>query len=132
MYFFAKAVIVKNIQKSYNKAMFFTIFKKVWFLWALCLIFNIIALLLVYFKIGTEPDKTIVLHYNVILGVDLYGPAKHLYQLPGAALLVTSLNYFFYRLIKKTGMFYAPLTAGISLIIQVILLLAILLIIRAN
>lgn len=112
--------------------MFFTILKKVWFLWALCLILNIIALLLVYFKVGSLPNKTIVLHYNVILGVDTYGQAKYLYQIPAAAFFVTALNYFFYILIKKSKMFYSPLSAGVSLIIQVVLLFALILIIRAN
>jgi hypothetical protein len=112
--------------------MFLGIFKKVWFLWALSIIVNIIALLLVYFKIGGQPEKTIVLHYNVILGVDNYGQANKLYIIPAAAFFLCSLNYIFFRLTKMTRMFYSPLLAGMSLIIQLVLLFALILIIRAN
>jgi hypothetical protein len=107
------------------------LFKKVWFLWALSLIFNIITLLLVYFKVGSS-GKILALHYNVVTGVDWYGSSKYLYQIPAGAFFITALNFIFYRFVKNTGMFYAPLAAGINVVVVATLLFAAILIIRAN
>jgi hypothetical protein len=103
--------------------MFFGIFKRVWFLWALSLIFNIITLLLITYQIHPQ-NKTLALHYNVISGVDWYGNGINLYQIPAAGFLITILNFVFYVSVKKSRTFYAPLAASTSLVVQLILLFA--------
>jgi hypothetical protein len=111
--------------------MFYDILKRVWFLWALCLIFNIITLLLIVYKIHPS-GKILALHYNVILGVDWYGPGNNLYQIPAAGFFITLLNFIFFKNFKPTEMFYAGLIPGATLVVQVILLFATVLLIRVN
>lgn len=111
--------------------MFQDILRQPRFIWALCLIFNIITLLLIIFKIHPQ-GKIIALHYNVISGVDWYGKDYNLYQLPAAGFVISLLNFFLYRIIKQTSIFYAPLAAGASLIVQLILLFTAFLIISVN
>lgn len=111
--------------------MFLNNLKRVWFLWALCLIFNIITLLLIIYKI--EPSgKTLALHYNVVFGIDWYGEGNNLYQIPIAAFLITLLNFIFFKLLQSTKMFYENLTVGASLLAQLIFLFATVLLIRIN
>ena len=55
-------------------------FSEIWFLWTLCLVLNIITFLFIFFKIHPG-DKTLALHYNVLIGVQWYGKGKNLYFL---------------------------------------------------
>ena len=112
--------------------MFSEIFKKVWFLWLLCAIFNIITLLIIYFQIHANSDKIVVLHYNVILGNDSFGAAKGLYLLPLAGFCISALNFTLYKLLKELKTFYVPLTAGVSLLAQLVILFVSVLILHAN
>ena len=75
-------------------------FRNVWFLWALCVALNIITFLFLYFKIHPG-QKTLALHYNVLVGVDWYGSGKNLYFIPSVGLAILIVNFVLYRSIKN-------------------------------
>lgn len=93
----------------------------IWFLWALCLIFNIITFLFIYFKIHPG-NKTLALHYNVLVGVQWYGKGKNLYLIPGVGLVISAANFTLYRALRDNKNFLSALTVFVSLCAQVILL----------
>jgi hypothetical protein len=103
----------------------------VWFLWAMCLIFNIITFLFVFFKIHPG-DKTLALHYNILAGVEWYGHGKNLYFLPGVGFALSAVNFVLYRALKDNKNFLSSLTVFASLCIQLILLASALFLAKVN
>jgi len=100
-------------------------FSKIWFLWGLCLLINIITFLLIFFKISPS-GKTLALHYNVLVGVEWYGKGQNLYLIPLVGFLISAVNFILYRTLKDTGSLLSFLTGFISLCVQVILMIAVL------
>ena len=104
---------------------------KILFLWVAIFAINIITFFLVYYKVkGT--DKPLALHYSILTGVDLYGKASKLYTLPILAFFLSSVNVGIFGSLKKGQFFLSLLAAIVSLIIQIILLLAVFFILRIN
>jgi hypothetical protein len=103
----------------------------VWFLWALCLIFNIITFLFIYFKIHPG-NKTLALHYNVLVGVQWYGKGKNLYFIPGVGLAISTVNFILYKALKDNKIFLSQLTVFASLCAQIILFAAVLFLSKVN
>jgi hypothetical protein len=103
----------------------------VWFLWALCLIFNIITFLFIYFKIHPG-NKTLALHYNILVGVQWYGKGKNLYFIPGIGLAISAINYVLYKALKDNKFFLSLLTVFVSICAQLILLTAVLFLAKVN
>jgi hypothetical protein len=106
-------------------------FKKIWFLWVLCLILSIITFLFVYYKISPS-EKTLALHYNVLVGVEWYGKGKNIYFIPLVGFLISLVNYIFYKALKNNQNFLSFLTVFVSLCIQIILLVSVLFLARVN
>lgn len=106
-------------------------FGNIWFLWALCLVFNIITFLFLYFKIHPG-NKTLALHYNVLVGVEWYGRGKNLYFIPGVGLAISSINFILYRAFKTYDNFLPFLCVFVSLSAQIILLAAVLFLATVN
>jgi hypothetical protein len=103
----------------------------IWFLWTLCLIVNIITFLFIYFKIHPG-NKTLALHYNVLVGVEWYGKGKNLYFIPGVGLAISAVNFTLYRALRDDTKFLSILTAFVSICAQVILLAAALFLAKVN
>jgi len=103
----------------------------IWFLWTLCLIVNIITFLFIYFKIHPG-NKTLALHYNVLVGVEWYGKGKNLYLIPGVGLVISAVNFTLYRALRDDTKFLSILTAFVSICAQVILLAAALFLSKVN
>jgi hypothetical protein len=103
----------------------------IWFLWALCLIFNIITFLFIFFKIHPG-NKTLALHYNVLVGVQWYGKGKNLYFLPAIGFVISAVNFTLFRSIRNNKDFLSVLTIFVSLCAQIILLMAALLLAKVN
>ncbi|MCL5008971.1 MAG: hypothetical protein M1400_01365 [Patescibacteria group bacterium] len=93
------------------------------FLWALCLIFNIITFLFIYYKI-LPSGNTFALKYNVITGVEWYGKGYNLYQIPLVGLAILSLNYLLSRLLRHRADFLAAMAIFVTLVVQLLLLAA--------
>jgi hypothetical protein len=99
-------------------------FYRIWFLWALCLIVNIITFLYIFYKIRPS-GQTLALQYNVLVGPASYGQGANLFLVPAIALLVTGINYFIYRTIKGRTEFLPLLTVAVSLFVQSALLFSV-------
>lgn len=96
----------------------------IWFLWMSCLILNIITFFVIVFKIRPG-GKTVALHYNVLVGVEWYGKGNNLYYLPLVGFLMLLVNFWLYRSLKKTNLFFPELTIFVSMAIELILLAAV-------
>ena len=105
--------------------------RTVLFLWILCIVFNIITFLFIYYKIHPT-NKILALHYNVVTGVDWYGTGKNLYTFPAVSAGITIINYIIYRYARRTGDLMAPLSAFVSFLIQVLVLIAALFLLQVN
>lgn len=95
------------------------------FLWALCLIFNIITFSFIHYKI-LPTGNTFALKYNVIVGVEWYGKGYNLYQIPLVGLAIIGLNYLLSRLLKQRSDFLAAMSIFVALAVQGLLLAAVL------
>jgi len=104
---------------------------KVLFLWVGSFILNIITFFFIHYKIHPS-NRTLALHYNVVVGVDWYGPGKNLYSIPLAALLITVANIVLFRAVKKNQFFLSFLAGIITLIVQIIFLTAVLFLSKVN
>ncbi len=96
-------------------------FSKVWLLWAICLLINIITFLVIFYKIHPG-NKTIALRYNVLAGVQWYGKSGNLYYIPGIGLVVTLANFILYGVLKKTDYLFNFLIIFAAICVQLVLL----------
>ena len=103
----------------------------IWFLWGVCVLLNIITFLFIYFKIHPG-NKTLALHYNVLVGVEWYGRGKNLYFLPAVGLAISAVNFTVYRALKNSAIFLPALTVFMSLSAQIVLLVASLFLAKVN
>lgn len=106
-------------------------FAKIWFLWIICTILNIITFLFIFFKINPG-TQNLALHYNVLVGVEWYGKGQNLYFIPGIGLVISLVNFILYRSLKDNRFYLSELTAYVSLFIQIILLIAAMFLARVN
>ncbi len=104
---------------------------KLLFLWAASALVTIITFLLIQYKIKPG-NQAVALHYNVLVGVDLYGKGVSLYNIPIVGVLLTLVNGFLYKILKERQPFLSFLSPLINLLIQLILLLSVLFLIQVN
>ena len=109
----------------------FSNFFNIWFLWGICFTINSIAFLFVYYKINPS-SKTLALHYNVLVGVDLYGKGLNLYSIPALAFFLSIVNLIFFKALKNDKSFLAFLSLVATTCIQLILFLALLFLAKVN
>jgi hypothetical protein len=103
----------------------------IWFLWAFCLLLNIITFFYIYFKISPG-GKVLALHYNVLVGVVWYGKGVNLYFLPATGLAIALVNFWIFKALKNDKIFLSSLTAFTSACVQLILLVAVLFLARLS
>lgn len=108
-----------------------TSFSDIRILWALCLVFNIITFLFIFFKIRPS-GKTLALHYNVLVGVEWYGKGNNLFLIPAVGLAILAVNFTLYRTLRRGKFFLPVLTVFVSLCVQIILLAAVLFLATVN
>jgi hypothetical protein len=100
-------------------------------IWLFSFAINIIAFFWLFFKINPG-NKTLALHFNVIVGADLYGNGKNLYFVPLSGFIINLVNFTLYSKFKNSEIFYRHLFSFTSLFVQCILLSAILLLSKIN
>ncbi len=107
---------------------------RILFLWIGTIIVTIISFLTIYYKISPQesPDSPAALHYNVVVGVDLYGKGINLFLIPLASLVIAGVNYAVYYMMRRRQRFLAEMAAVISFFVSLILMLAVLLLLRVN
>jgi hypothetical protein len=101
------------------------------FLWLACFVLNSITFLFVHYKIHPT-NRTLALHYNVIVGVDWYGAGKNLYNIPLIGFLITLVNVAFFNAVKNRQHFISFLAIFTTFVVQVFLLLAVLFLAKVN
>lgn len=99
--------------------------------WIGAVVVNIITFLVIYYKIspGSEP---LVLHYNVILGVDIFGPGIELYRISIIGFVLLAINAAVSKLVKSPGDFLSFIASFVSFSVAVVLLAAVLFVLRVN
>lgn len=91
---------------------------RVLFLFLGALLINSITLFLVR---RLETSKIIVLHYNVIVGADLFGKASELLRLPLTGYFILVLNTILFFVLRKRQGFLAEAGMWVAFVICLIL-----------
>lgn len=106
-------------------------FSRIWFLWILSFIINIISFLYINYHI-LPSEKTFALHYNIQAGVDWFGNGYNLFLLPIIGLFLGIGNFILFQAQKKNIYFLNFLPSFVSLVVQMIILSAVLFLARVN
>ncbi|MDP3970306.1 MAG: hypothetical protein Q8P90_01265 [bacterium] len=104
-----------------------------WFLVGLCgsVIVNIAIWLMLYYYLP-ETENPVVLHYNIYFGIDLIGEWSKLFYIPASGLVILVVNTVFSILLTKKEKLLSSILEISSLLAQLALLGATVLIIFSN
>lgn len=117
-----------------NKLKQFLLHYRIWFLWIVSVLFLSISFLLIYYKIKPQdnPDVPVALHYNVVVGVDLYGNGRNLFLIPLTGLIIFVLNVVVYRLLRRRQRLLAEFVVFATATVSFVLFAATLFLLRVN
>ena len=117
-----------------NKLKQFLLNHRIWFLWAISVIFISISFLIIYFKIKPQesPNVPVALHYNVIVGVDLYGKGRNLFLIPITGVIIFVINAVLYKLLRYRQALLAEFAAVTTAVVSIMLCAAILFLLNVN
>lgn len=95
------------------------------------LLFNISAW--IYLLINIKPQTNpIFLHYNIYFGVDLIGDWYRIYQIPLIGIIIYFVNLYLSYILYKKGKVISRFLIGVTVFIQVIVLISSYLITQQN
>lgn len=102
-----------------------------WLLAGCSLVINLSSWLWMQFRIpqGSYP---FILHYNIYFGQDLLGPRYLLFQIPLLGLAVLGVNLLLASSLFEKSRSYAWLVLGTTLVIEMIILYASLIVVYVN
>ena len=117
-----------------NKFKQFLLHYRIWFLWAISALFTSISFLVIYYKIKPQdnPEVPVALHYNVIVGVDLYGRGRNLFLVPLTGLIILILNIVIYRLLRHRQKLLAEFVVIVTAVVTMILCASVLFLLKVN
>lgn len=98
-------------------------------------ILNVLLWIFLYWKLkplSFEGDGVIPLHYNIYLGIDYIGPWYQCFSMPALGLFVLAVNSFLAFLIYLKQKILSYFLVSFSLIIQIFLLIAGVLVVLLN
>lgn len=98
---------------------------------AATILVNFTAWALIFIFLGKEKFN-IILHYNVLFGVDFKGSAEQVFIIPLIGLIIFFLNAIITKLVYRREKFIAYLLLSTSLVCQVFAVIAIIAIIMIN
>lgn len=93
--------------------------KRILFLWGASLFINSITLLLVATQGNTS--RSVVLHYNIVVGAELFGSAVNLYKLPIIGFFVLGVNTVLYKFLVGKQDFLAEISIFIAFLVSTVL-----------
>ncbi|MCH7492530.1 hypothetical protein IID19_02955 [Patescibacteria group bacterium] len=95
------------------------------------LLFNISAW--IYLLINIKPQADLIfLHYNIYFGVDLIGDWYRIYQIPLIGIIIYFVNLYLSYILYKKGKVISRFLIGVTVFIQVIVLISSYLITQQN
>ena len=100
-------------------------------LWILSIITFILSLIAIFIKVNNSSEVA-TLRYNIIVGVSEIGNRYELFKLPGAGLAIGVINYLLTRFNKSNQKVLSLLASSVTLIVNIILLFASLLLFQVN
>lgn len=103
---------------------------KIRYVWMVCLVVNSITLAFIYFKFNPSTIP-LALHYNVLIGVDEYGPGLWLYELPILGFIIYILNRYIAGKLE-VDYFLQSVLAGMAMVCSFGILAASLFLMRVN
>ena len=95
------------------------------------LLFNISAWIYLLINIKPQTDP-IFLHYNIYFGVDLIGDWYRIYQIPLIGIIIYFVNLYLSYILYKKGKVISRFLIGVTVFIQVIVLISSYLITQQN
>ncbi|MBU6447367.1 hypothetical protein KGQ24_00810 [Patescibacteria group bacterium] len=103
---------------------FFSRFQSASFQFALALVINLIAWIIIFVQI--RPGREVIpLHYNIFYGPDIFGRGYFLYIIPLVGLCVLTANFFFYRYSLNREKFAARSAVAVALTLQALILVSV-------
>lgn len=97
---------------------------RILFLWILALTLNIITLLL---AIGAgSGSRTVVLHYNVLVGAQVFGRGYELYNIPFIGFFIFALNVSLFHFLRNKHPFLSEAGSVLAVLTSFVLLSAML------
>lgn len=96
--------------------------KRIIFAWILSFLVNSITLLLVSSQ--GNSSRSVVLHYNIIVGAEVFGRVSDLYKLPLIGFFILALNSVLYSFLKGRQDFLAEVSVFSALVVSMFLLIA--------
>lgn len=100
-------------------------------LWLLSIIVFILSLIAIFIKVLSSSEVS-TLRYNVIIGVSEIGSRWELLKLPLAGLFISSVNFFLAKYNKSDQQIISLLASVVTLVLNIILLLAAVLLYQVN
>ncbi len=94
-------------------------------------VINIITWILLMINIKPQEDQ-IFLHYNALFGVDLIGPWYKVFYLPLSGILILLVNVIIGLMLFRKAKAIGYISGAVSLILQVVILIAAHLLILLN
>lgn len=99
-------------------------------------VLNLISWLFLYFHLpllkNRADNSSVILHYNIYLGVDFLGEWYKIFIIPTLGLAILVINFVLSYFLYHKERFLSYFLTGISGLVQIILLLAAIMIIEAN
>jgi hypothetical protein len=92
---------------------------------------NLFAWILIFVFLG-QGNLNIILHYNVLFGIEFKGSVDQVFIIPLIGLIIFFLNAIITKLVYKREKFIAYLLLSVSLVSQIFVLIAIVAIIMIN
>jgi hypothetical protein len=103
----------------------------VWGLFGLAALVNGVAWALILWKLPPT-DGTVFLHYNIYFGIDLAGSWYQLLWIPGSGTVIVGVNLIVTLLATGLQKFFRVIGAVVTLLIELMILLASLLVVLLN
>ncbi len=100
-------------------------------LWLLSIIVFILSLIAIFIKVISSSEVS-TLRYNVIIGVSEIGSRWELLKLPLAGLFISAVNFFLAKYNKSDQQIISLLASVVTLVLNVLLLLAAILLYQVN
>lgn len=103
----------------------------VWIIFGLALLCNALTWGLVLWKLPPT-ESTVFLHYNIYFGIDLAGSWYQLLWIPGSGTAIFGINLAVVLLSKGLEHFFRVIGATITLLVELMILLASVLVVLLN
>ncbi len=104
---------------------------RIFIVWIATFIVNIITLAIIVAQ--GKVSRSVVLHYNVIVGAEYFGDASNNYKIPAIGLFILVFNTVMYVFLRRAKQdFLAEVSIYTTLLVSIVLLVAYMFLLSIN